>query len=71
MNNGSTSGLKRFQLKASLAGFLLILFLYYIPVLNGIKDAFTGNGLIELLAGNRVVRHSLGFTVEQALISTI
>ena len=71
MNNGSTSGLRRFQLKASIAGFLLILFLYYIPVLNGIKDAFTGNGLVESLTGNRVVRHSLGFTVEQALISTI
>jgi thiamine transport system permease protein len=69
LNNGLTSGLRRFQLKASITSFLLILFLYYYPVINGVKDAFTGS--IQAILENRVVTHSLVFTFEQAFASTI
>ncbi|MCE4614008.1 MAG: iron ABC transporter permease [Desulfurococcales archaeon] len=70
MSNGLTSGLKRFQVKASIAGGLIVFFLYYLPVLNGLKDAFSGAAFLNVL-DNPVIIHSLRFTVEQATLSVI
>ena len=65
-----TSGLKRFQLKASIAGLFTVFFLYYLPVLNGLKDAFKTRLFLYIL-NNPVISHSLKFTVEQATLSVI
>jgi thiamine transport system permease protein len=70
LSNGSTSGLKQFQLKVSIAGILIVALIYYLPVFNGIKDAFSGLALTNVLE-NPAIYHSLKFTVEQATLSTI
>ena len=70
MSNGLTSGLKRFQLRASIAGLFTVFFLYYLPVLNGLKDAFKDTSFLNIL-NNPVISYSLKFTVEQATLSVI
>ncbi|MEB3825095.1 MAG: ABC transporter permease subunit [Desulfurococcales archaeon] len=71
MRNGSPSGMKQFQLKASIAGIILLSLLYFLPVIKGFSTALTSPSLITSIIYKPVIRHSLIFTIEQAAISTL